>query len=325
MEGILITVIIIIVLLITIGLINYAAEYAFNKAFNKHKKTEQEAYEYLKIKNLYDKEIYDEIEREEVFITSRDNLILKGYLVEEYKDSNRYVILVHGYTGNNHIHMAFLRFFIKEGFNVLLVDERAHGESQGNYPSYGYFEREDLDEWIEFLSQRVHGNLFLGLHGQSMGGATVLMCGARNERVDFIIEDCGYSSGKEIIKYQFTQVNWVPFNTVYLFLKLKVNRRIKFKFNKVSPIDDIMGIKTPIMFIHGKSDTCVPSEMAVDMYKIRNNENDRIFLVEGADHMWAYSKKKREYESIMREFIVNAEKLKEYGEMKGLHLKNNMI
>lgn len=84
MEGILITVTVIICLSILIGLINYAAEYAFNKAFNKHKKTEEEAYEYLKKKNLYDKEIYDEIEREEVYIISKDNLKLKGYLVEKY-------------------------------------------------------------------------------------------------------------------------------------------------------------------------------------------------------------------------------------------------
>ena len=315
MGVIIIAVIAILIILILIGLINYAAEYAFNKAFNKHKKTPEEVYEYLKKKNLYDEEIYEEIEREEVSIKSKDNLNLKGYLVEKYKNSNRFIILVHGYTANNHTHMAFLRFFIEEGFNVLLVDERAHGESEGDYLSYGYYEKEDLDRWIEFLSKRRDGGIFLGLHGQSMGGATVLMCGARNNKVDFIIEDCGYSDGKGIIKYQFDQINWVPFNTVYLFLKIKVWRRVKFKFKDVCPIEDIRELKTPIMFVHGNADTYVPCGMALDMFKLRNNENDRIFLVEGADHMWAYSKKRREYERIMHEFIVNSEKIRDYGEI----------
>ena len=315
MDRIFITVIVIIFIFILVGLINYAAEYAFYKAFNKHKKTKEEAFEYLKKKNLYDGEIYNEIEREEVYITSKDNLKLKGYLVEKYKDSNRYMILVHGYTANNHIHMAFLRFFINEGFNVLLVDERAHGGSEGSYPSYGYFEKEDLDRWIAFLSDRRKGELFLGLHGQSMGGATVLMCGARNNKVDFIIEDCGYSDGKKIIKYQFTHVNWIPFNTVYLLLKSKVKRRVHFKFKDVCPIKDISELKTPIMFIHGTTDTYVPCEMGIEMYKSRNNENDRILIVEGAEHMWSYSKEKREYERIMHEFIVNVEKINKYGEI----------
>ena len=311
MELSVITIIIIITIIIACFiLVNYVAEYAFNKAFNKHKKNKDEAFEYLKIKNLLDEKIYNEVEIEEVYIKSEDNLKLKGYLVEKYKKSNRYIILVHGYTANHHIHTPFLRFFLNEGFNVLLVDERAHGDSEGKYPSYGYYEKRDLNRWIEFIYNRRNEQLFLGLHGQSMGGATALMCGAINNKVDFIIEDCGYSDGKRVVKYQFTKLYWIPFNTVYLLLKLKVKRRVGFKFKDVSPIEDISKLKTPIMFIHGKADTYVPCSMAVEMYRKRENKNDRLLLVDGAEHMWSYSKKKKEYESIVHDFIANIEKNK---------------
>lgn len=310
MGKIVLAVIIVIAILVVIY-INSIAEYAFSKAFNKHKKTKEEAIEYLKKKNLFDEKIYNEVQFEEVEIKSVDNLELRGYLVEKYKNSNKYIILVHGYTANHYVHTAFLRFFIDQGYNVLLVDERAHGKSEGKYLSYGYYEKMDIDRWIDYLYKRTGKDLFLGLHGQSMGGATVLMCGARNKNVKFIIEDCGYSDAKKVIKHQFAAFNWIPFNTVYLFLKLKVRRRAFFKLKEVSPIADIKDIKTPIMFVHGKADTYVPCSMAIEMYNCRNNKNDRLLLVDKAEHMWSYSLKKEEYQSIMQEFLANVQKINE--------------
>lgn len=304
-----IEIIIILVLLVTI--VNYLSEYAFNKAFNKHKRTEKEAYEYLKLKNVLDLDLYKEVPREEITIKSIDNLNLKGYLLEKYKDSNKYIILVHGYSANNHIDMSYARMFINEGFNVLVIDQRAHGNSEGKYPSYGYYEHQDLSKWVDFLCDRNKRELFIGLHGQSMGGATVLLCGSKDKRIKFIIEDCGFSSGKEIIKHQIKSVKWVPFNTVYYMLNSKIKRRIKFNLNDVRPLDSIKDLNTPILFIHGDKDTCVPCSMAYKMYKERNNSNDRIFIVNGAEHMWAYSMKKREYESICHEFIENVLKTTE--------------
>ena len=136
------------------------------------------------------------------------------------------------------------------------------------------------------------------------------MCGAKNDKVDFIIEDCGYSSGKEIIKYQIKLVKWVPLNSVYLLLNHKIKKRVGFSLNDVHPIKDIKKCKAPILFIHGDKDTCVPCSMAKKMYDVRKNKNDKLFIVPGADHMCAYSMKKAEYESICHEFIENAELIK---------------
>lgn len=297
---------IIVVISVTILLV----EKAFKKAFTAHKKTEEEAYKYLEEKGVLDREIYNEINREEVYIKSKEGFKLKGYLLEKYKDSNKYMILVHGFTANNHVHMAFARFFINEGFNVLVVDERNHGDSEGKYPSYGYFEKEDIDRWIDFLYKRKKGKkLFLGLHGQSMGGATVLMCGSRNSKVDFIIEDCGYSSAKKEILWEIAKVLPISKNIVYKLLRIKAKYMIGFDIEDVNPIKDILKTKKPIMFIHGNEDKLVPCEMALEMFGARNNRRDVLFIVEGADHMWAYPKKKKEYERKVHDFIENVEKM----------------
>lgn len=300
--------IILIIVLILIGLIIFGAgEYAFYIAFTKHKKTEEEAYEYLKVRKMLDKDIYKEVDIEEVYIKSRDNYKLKGYLIEKYKNTNKYMILVHGFTANHHVHMPFARVFLNEGFNVLLVDERNHGESEGKYPSYGYFEQDDINRWIDFLYERKNTKLFLGLHGQSMGGATVLMCGSKNSKVNFIIDDCGYSSARKVIESELKR-NKVCVALFYKLIWIKAKLRIKFNIEKAEPIEDIKQCDKPILFIHGDKDHKVPCYMAEEMYKSRKNKYDRLFIVEGADHMWAYPLRKKEYEKVVHEFINNVEK-----------------
>lgn len=305
--------ILVVLIVVIVGVFTYLVEKAFNKAFTTHKKTEEEAYRYLEAKGILDKEIYKEVDREEVVIKSKEGYKLKGYLLEKYKDSNKYIILVHGFTGNNHVHMAFARFFINEGFNILVVDERNHGSSEGKYPSYGYFEKEDINGWIDYLHNRKNGEkLFLGLHGQSMGGATVLMCGSRNDKVDFIIDDCGYSSAKKEVLWEISKVLPLTKNIIYKLLRLKVKYLIGFDIEDVNPIEDILKANKPIMFIHGDEDKLVPCEMAIEMFSARNNNKDVLFIVEGADHMWAYPKEKKEYERKVHDFINKVENMSEY-------------
>ena len=245
---------------------------------------------------------------EEVSITSKDNLKLKGYLIEENPNSNKYIVLIHGYTANMHIQMPLVRFFKKEGFNILMVDERSHGKSKGKFPSYGYYERQDIDLWIEFLKDRIPGKFLLGLHGQSMGAATALLVGAKNDSVDFIIEDCGYSSAKKVMQFQIKgKGNYMPYRLIYIGMRIMAKLRIHFDVRDVEPIEEIKDLDTPIMFVHGDSDTAVPYTMAYDMYNIRNNKDDVIFIVNNAEHMYCYSLKKEEYERKAHDFIRKVE------------------
>lgn len=321
-----INLIVLAILIIIAGVfLNFASEYAFKKIFLRHKKNKDEAFKYLDGKRILDKDIYNEVNIEEQFIESVDGLKLKGFLIDEFKESNKYLILIHGYSANHHVHMPFVRMFLKEGFNILLVDERNHGESDGDYPSYGYFESMDIDRWIEFLEKRNKDKkLFLGLHGQSMGGATALICGSRNDKVDFIIDDCGYSSGREVIKSEFGKKRYVPFAPVYAVLKYKIRKRCGFDIDKVLPIVDICRRDVPILFIHGDEDELVPCEMAKEMFRRRNNAMDKLLIVEGAKHMECYGKKKEGYEDMVRDFLKNVSEIKmnKYEDYSRMNIKS---
>ncbi len=295
---------VILIIVLVIFLITFLlGELAFYRSFSIHKRTEEEAYEYLTRKKLLDKDIYDEVEFEEVEIESFDKLILKGFYVEG-KSKNKYIILVHGFKDNHHVQMPFVRMFLKEGFNVLLVDERSHGDSEGKYPTYGYYEKLDLDRWIEYLyNKNDNKDIILGLHGVSMGAATVLICGSNNDKVNFIIEDCGYSDCTEEMLFQIGKAVKGFKIFVYIALKIKAKLRAKINISNIKPIEEIKKTSKPILFIHGDKDTVVPCNMAIDMYNSHNNLNDRLLIVKGAEHICSYAVDRKKYEKEVHAFI----------------------
>lgn len=278
-------------------------ELAFYRSFSIHKRTEEEAYKYLESKKLLDKDIYDEVKLEEVSIKSFDGLTLKGFFIKG-KEKDKYIILVHGFKDNHHVEMPFVRMFLAEGFNVLLVDQRSHGCSEGIYPSYGYNEKRDLDKWIEYIyNSNKYNKIILGLHGVSMGASTVLMCGSNNEKVDFIIEDCGFSDCDEEMLFQIGKTVKLLKIPVFIALKIKAKLRVKMNISYVKPIEEIKKTSTPILFIHGDKDTVVPCKMAIDMYNVHNNPLDRLLIIEGAEHICSYAVDKEKYEKEVHDFI----------------------
>lgn len=252
-----------------------------------------------------DYRVYQDIPVEEVVIESYDGLKLKGFFHKVYNDSKKVVILNHGYTANHYVDYQFSDIFFEEGYNVLLVDMRSHGESEGKVASYGYNESKDIGSWVRWIQDNIGKDTYIGLHGQSMGAATVMLYGTTHpENIKFVIEDCGFTSAREAIKFQFGKAK-IPFWPLYDLIRIKARRKYKFDFNNISPKEAVVNSKVPVLFIHGKSDNVVPTWMAEALYNEKNGEKDVLYLVKDAGHMEAYSKNKEKYKQVVKEFLDN--------------------
>lgn len=250
---------------------------------------------------------YEDIPVEEVTIKSEDGLNLKGYYHNAYPESNKVVIINHGYTANHYVTYQYTDVFFEEGYNVLLVDMRSHGESEGDIASYSYNESKDMGLWVNFIKSKVGENAYIGLHGQSMGAATVLSYGGQHpEEIKFVIEDCGFTTAREAIKFQFEEAK-IPFWPLYDLVRGRINRKYDFDLNDISPSDAIVNSDVPTLFIHGTADNIVPTWMTEEMYNKKKGEKDMLYLVEGAGHMESYSKDKEMYKAKIREFLNNVE------------------
>jgi uncharacterized protein len=292
-----------IILLIVLLAVHISCNIAFSYATLGKRRSLEECFSIIEKDGLYSRTEFEKLSKEEAEVKTSEGLILRGMYIEKFKDNKRVIIIVHGYNLAYPKSLCFVEMFFKENFNVLIVDQRGHGRSEGTYATYGYYEKYDLDLWVNWVVKRVGEEAVIGLHGQSMGGATALEYASINKYVKFIIADCPYSDAWQLIKHQFTKINHVPMFPFAFLTDFKIRRKAKFSFRDVSPINSIKDKEIPVMFIHGSEDNFVPTYMSKDMYSAKSGYK-KLVIVEGASHADAYSTNKELYEKEVKKFLM---------------------
>ena len=102
------------------------------------------------------------------------------------------VILAHGIGGNRGSMLPIAAFLVAAGYDVLVIDLRAHGDSEGTYPSPGYLEVAEITAAIEYARRR--GSVPVILLGHSYGGVAVLHTLGRGVDVTAAIADSAFVS-----------------------------------------------------------------------------------------------------------------------------------
>lgn len=224
------------------------------------------------------------ISKKEINIQSNDKLQLFASEFKLSNESNKWIILVHGYTSEQSSIYDIARHYSDKGYNVLTPDLRAHGLSEGKYVGMGWLDRNDLLLWIDYLLKNYRNSEII-LHGVSMGAATVMMASGENlpTNVKLIVEDCGYTSVWDIFSFELKlrfNLSTFPVLNAASFI---TNVRTGYNYNEASSIDQIKKSVTPILFIHGNADEFVPVNMAYKLYD-NANINKELIIVDGAGH-----------------------------------------
>ena len=212
----------------------------------------------------------------EATIQALDGLILWAAVVPAQEESHRWAICVHGYHDTHEAMGAIALHYHEQGWNVLLPDQRGHGNSEGDYVGWGYDERLDLVGWINHVVRHDPQAEIL-LHGVSMGAATVLMAtgGALSEHVKAAVADCSYTT----IEAQMHHVLLahrdeylpspipLPANAMFALLRRATLRRAGYDLRDAAPIDAVRRSNTPTLFVHGVEDDFVPAAMMGKLYQ----------------------------------------------------------
>ncbi len=215
------------------------------------------------------KELIGEMEKvpfEQVYITSSDGLKLAARYYH-FSDSAPLQIQFHGYrsTAVRDFCGGFL-LAKRMGRNVLVVDQRAHGKSEGKTICFGIKEKYDCLDWIKYSINRF-GDIPIMLTGVSMGAATVLMASELElpENVKCIVADCPYSSPYEIIAYQCKEMG-IPSKIGMPFVCLGARIFGNLKLSGEGAEKAVKNTKVPILLVHGDADDFVPCEMSKKIY-----------------------------------------------------------
>lgn len=240
---------------------------------------------------------------EEVSITSEDGLTLKGDLFAGDEDSHRWLLGIHGYTGQRSDTQNIASFYGEQGYHVLTPDMRAHGESEGKYIGMGWLDRKDVLQWIDFIIAR-DPQAEIILHGVSMGGATVMMVSGEElpENVKGIVEDCGYTSVWDIFADELAYLFHLPTFPMLDAANLMSKIRAGYDFREASAVKQVAKSTVPMVFIHGSEDNFVHTDMVYEVYEACQTPKE-LLVVEGAGHGQAYQMDPELYFTTVFDFL----------------------
>ncbi len=223
---------------------------------------------------------------ESVGITSRDGLKLAGRYYS-FSESAPVVIMIHGYKGDGPADFRGIFQAVRSlGYNILLVSQRSHSESEGRTIALSLRERFDCLDWARFAAEKFGPERDLALFGASMGAATVLASSELDlpESVKCIAADCGFTSSKAIVIKIMRELK-LPF--LYPLVWLGAFLFGGIRITPKGAVDAVKKNTRPLLFIHGEKDAFVPCDMSREMYKAAAGEK-RLVTFENATHLHSY-------------------------------------
>lgn len=201
---------------------------------------------------------------EDCFIQTDDNLKIHGWYVAGENGSNKTILWFHGNAGNISHRIDNMKRLAELGFNVLIIDYRGYGRSEGKPSEKGLYQ--DAVAAYRFLAEKrnvSYKNLIL--FGRSLGGAIAVDLAVHKQCAGVILES-SFTSVKAMAKQLF------PF--------LPVTGILKTKFDSIHKIEKI---SCPILLIHGTNDELVPYHHGLELFE-KAREPKYFYKVEAAGH-----------------------------------------
>ena len=242
----------------------------------------------------------------DVWIESEDGLKLHGLWVEA-EDAVGTVVLVHGYHSTKLVDFGgSMMYFHRNGSNLLLVDQRCHGESEGRYVTFGVKESRDMLCWLRYLERELWKGPVI-LSGLSMGASTVMYMADEDlpSNVKGLLVDCGFTSPAAILGKVFRDVTHLPpvpwIWSAELFARIFAGSSLWGK----NSIKSLSRNRLPILMVHGKADDFVPCAMTEAAYEACGGEK-MLHLVDGAGHGLSFLVDKQGYKAAIRATMIKA-------------------
>ncbi len=248
----------------------------------------------------------DAVPFEPVEIQSYDGAKLFGRYYPAAEQNAPLLIGFHGFKSTALRDMAGGGKLARQlGMNLLLVDQRSHGRSDGKTICFGVKERFDCLGWAKYAAEKWPGRPIV-LAGVSMGAATVLMASDLDlpGEVKGIMADCPYSDPSAIIKKVGRDSMGALSIALYPFILLGARLYGGFSLTAASPVKAVANAKVPILLIHGEDDRFVPCDMSREIFDACTAPKTRVTIPDAA-HAIAYILDPDKYGQAVRKFLAS--------------------
>lgn len=207
---------------------------------------------------------------------SGEGIALRGWACRTTAPDRRgAIVYLHGVADNRASSRGAIDRFVPRGFDVIAFDSRAHGESEGDMCTYGYWERRDLARVIDTLPQ---GPVIL--FGTSLGAAVALQQAAEDPRVNAVVAAETFSDLRTVA----TERAPFFFSSSAIARAFEIaEERARFHVDDASPLAAARRITVPVLLIHGAQDTETPPDHSRRVHDALTGSK-RLIIVPGAGH-----------------------------------------
>jgi dipeptidyl aminopeptidase/acylaminoacyl peptidase len=241
-------------------------------------------------------------ELQEVSVTAADAVVLKAWYVHPQHSNGDAVVLAHGITDNREGVAGYAELFLKHGYAVLLPDARAHGESGGQFATYGVKEADDLHRWVSWLYAHDSPQCVYGF-GESYGAALVLQSLSSEPRYCAVVVEDAFSTAREMsyerVSGFFHLGDWFGRTLgrpIIGAAALYAQAFYHIDLLQPSPLRALKQSSVPVLLIHGVLDGSINPRHSIILAHAAPN-HVQLWLVANAQHTGAWSAAHDEFES----------------------------
>jgi len=233
-----------------------------------------------------------------------DGLNLYGEYIDFGHD--KCVVILQGRTESLLYSYYFADVYKKNGYNILVIDVRAHGLSDGKYVTAGIKESDDLIAWIKYVSEKYNISNFT-LHGICVGGATAIYTYAKLKKenstlVKSIVTDGVFKSFYHIFKENMWAFKKRPFPMLYMvfFLTFLLGRVRLFK---ETPLKYMADIDIPMLFIWSEKDLFAKKERNQELFDACVSQHKELCFFPEGRHSHVRSSQEEDYDAAIDAFL----------------------
>lgn len=214
------------------------------------------------------------------------------------------IIVLHGIADNKESMSASAKVFNKFGYNVLLVDMRAHGASDGIFCTYGYREKFDIRQLVTWLIGQGADSSRIGIFGSSFGASVALQAMALDPRIAFGIVESPFASLRDVANDYTIQYSGFHFPALINKSLSRAEHIANFDIDSVRPELAARTIKKPILHFHGSDDERISITHANRIEKAFAPGISEFHIVQGAHHLDVRDVGGDRYWKIVQKFLT---------------------
>jgi uncharacterized protein len=215
-----------------------------------------------------------------------DTITLKGYFVPGQPDSvHGTVILLHGIASVKESMFQIADTLARHGYNSIVFDLRAHGESGGIDCTFGYFEKYDVSAVIDEAKKRFGTIDPVAVYGNSLGAAVAIQAMARDPRIRCGIAESPFATLREVVYDYWKHMSGLPLHWIPDEALRESEKIAHFHVDEVAPEESARQIRCPVLIAHGTDDPKISIVYGERIYHHLGGSGNVWYPIAGGTHI----------------------------------------